>query len=170
MLGNGGCHSNKSSRNWHRISLSLSIHLWKCPKLELFSGMALPSNLKTLLLHGFSMFIANRMSWNLHRPSSLQLLHLGGYEFEEATDSFPKEGLLSPSLWSLLLSSFKNLKGLNGKGFRHPHLPRKIGNMVLQRTECCNLIWSHKQFRFCWLVNLLFVFPLSQIAQWSRLL
>ncbi|XP_024027471.1 putative disease resistance protein At3g14460 [Morus notabilis] len=94
------------------------IKLDSCPRLESFSGMGLPSNLKGLDIHKCPMLIADRMNWDLQRLSSLQRLALRGCEFEEAVDSFPEEGLLPSTLTSLWIWSFRNLKALHGKGFQ----------------------------------------------------
>ncbi|XP_024021208.1 putative disease resistance RPP13-like protein 1 [Morus notabilis] len=90
------------------------ISLVVCPRLESFSTMGLPSNLKALLIN--SCPILNY--WDLQRLSSLQCLWLDGCQFEEAVDSFPEEGLLPSTLTSLIICDFRNLKALNGKGFQ----------------------------------------------------
>ena len=64
MLGNGGCHSNKSSRNWHRISLSLVY-----PPLEM-------SKIGVVFGNGIALQFKNSFaSWflNVHRePHELE--------------------------------------------------------------------------------------------------
>ncbi|XP_024024915.1 putative disease resistance RPP13-like protein 1 [Morus notabilis] len=94
------------------------INLMFCSRLESFSRMGLPSNLKSLDISGCPMLIADRMNWDLQRLSSLQSLRLGGCEFEESVDSFPEEELLPSTLTSLNIYNWERLKALNGKGFQ----------------------------------------------------
>ncbi|GMN18678.1 hypothetical protein TIFTF001_048507 [Ficus carica] len=95
------------------------ILLNNCEKMESFSEVGLPSpNLKFLYIWSCEKLIANRKNWNLQRLSSLQWLSLSGCE-ELGVNSFPEEGLLPSTLTSLVISEFKYLKALNGKGFQH---------------------------------------------------
>ncbi|GMN47290.1 hypothetical protein TIFTF001_016452 [Ficus carica] len=93
-----------------------SLFISACSRVESFSTTGLPANLKQLQIHGCKTLFANRGNWDLQRLSSLQSLQLTGCE--EVVDSFPEEGMLPIGLTSLDMSSFPNLKGLNGKGFQ----------------------------------------------------
>ncbi|GMN62303.1 hypothetical protein TIFTF001_031389 [Ficus carica] len=118
-----------------------SIELWSCPRLESFSGMGFPSNLKKLDISGCPMLIANRMKWDLQRLSSLQSLELSlslqtVNEIEGAVDSFPEEGLLPSTLTSLSISSFQTLKTLNGKSFHNLTSLQELQICFCEELQC----------------------------------
>ncbi|GMN37867.1 hypothetical protein TIFTF001_042707 [Ficus carica] len=113
-----------------------SIYLKGCPRLESFSGMGFPSNLKELDIWGCPMLIANRMKWDLQRLSSLQSLFLQQFEIEGGVDSFPEEGLLPSTLTSLSIFELKNLKTLNGKSFHNLTSLQQLTILGCEELQC----------------------------------
>ncbi|GMN70715.1 hypothetical protein TIFTF001_055859 [Ficus carica] len=113
-----------------------SIELWSCPRLESFSRMGFPSNLKKLDIFGCPMLIANRMKWDLQRLSSLQSLVLQGIEIEGGVDSFPEEGLLPSTLTSLHIFYFENLETLNGKSFHNLTSLQELTIFSCKELQC----------------------------------
>ncbi|GMN63186.1 hypothetical protein TIFTF001_032264 [Ficus carica] len=112
-----------------------SIYIYYCEKLDWFSKMGLPFNLKRLDILYCDKLIANRWNWNLQRLSNLQTLSLSGREELEVI-SFPEEGLLPSALTSLEIWKFKSLKSLDGKGFQHLTSLQTLVIHYCEKVEC----------------------------------
>ncbi|XP_050283290.1 putative disease resistance protein At3g14460 [Quercus robur] len=94
-----------------------SLQLYKCPELDSFPKDGLPSNLKTLTIQYCEKLISCRKEWGLQALHSLRDFII--WSKCEELESFPEEALLPPTLTNFSISSFPNLKSLNGKGFQH---------------------------------------------------
>lgn len=94
-----------------------SLQLYKCPELDSFPKDGLPSNLKTLTIQYCEKLISCRKEWGLQTLHSLRDFIICSKS--EELESFPKEAILPPTLTNFSISSFPNLKSLNGKGFQH---------------------------------------------------
>ncbi|XP_021638638.2 putative disease resistance protein At3g14460 [Hevea brasiliensis] len=103
-----------------------------CPKLELFLGGVLPSQLESLRIYQCSKLIAHLMHWDLRAVSSLLELTIDGYDGVDMV-SFPGKMLLPSALTSLNLYSLENLKFLD-KGLLHLTSLKK-----LRIDRCYNL-------------------------------
>ena len=75
----------------------------------------MPTNLSELHIRNGNKLVANRMEWGLQTLPSLRTLTIGGCEKER----FPDERFLSPTLTSLEIRGFPNLKFLENKGLQH---------------------------------------------------
>ncbi|KAL4600748.1 hypothetical protein ACB092_11G221100 [Castanea dentata] len=84
-----------------------SLQLYKCPELDSFPKDGLPSNLKALTIQYCEKLLSCRKEDFIIWSKCEEL------------ESFPKEALLPPTLTNFSISSFPNLKSLNGKGFQH---------------------------------------------------
>ncbi|XP_024021731.1 putative disease resistance RPP13-like protein 1 [Morus notabilis] len=111
-----------------------SLFISCCSRVETFSRMGLPSNLKQLQIQDCKMLFANRINWDLQRLSSLLSLQLT--RCEEVVDSFPEKGLLPTALTSLEINNFPNLKGLNGKGFLHLTSLQQLAICSCKELKC----------------------------------
>ncbi|GMN22786.1 hypothetical protein TIFTF001_040338 [Ficus carica] len=112
-----------------------SIELIHCEKVESFSNMGLPSNLKVLHIESCEKLIAKRRNWNLQRLSNLQTLVLIGCK-DLGLNSFPEKGLLPSALTYLFISDFRKLKPLNGKGFKHLTSLQYLSIGKCDKLEC----------------------------------
>ncbi|KAJ8774933.1 hypothetical protein K2173_019937 [Erythroxylum novogranatense] len=90
--------------------------IWNCPQLESFLEGGLPLKLHRLEIVGCTELIDGRNKWNFDRLPSLLYFKIGGCEHAEC---FPEESLLPPTLTSLKIRSFPNLKSLEYKGIQH---------------------------------------------------
>lgn len=91
--------------------------VYKCPKLESFSGGSLPSGLMTLHIGNCDRLVANRLDWNLQGLTSLKMIGIIGRC--ENMETFPEDGLLPANVTELFIDGFDLLKTLNGKGLLH---------------------------------------------------
>ncbi|KAL5537502.1 hypothetical protein UlMin_045123 [Ulmus minor] len=92
----------------------LSIH--SCLEVESFSVIGLPLKLRSLVISGWNwsaLINSNWMSWNLKTLPNLTRFHILG---SGDVTSFPEEGLLPPTLTSLLLKHFSSLETLDNSG------------------------------------------------------
>ncbi|GMN64517.1 hypothetical protein TIFTF001_033592 [Ficus carica] len=112
-----------------------SIKLIHCEKVESFSNMGLPSNLKVLHIESCEKLIAKRRNWNYQRLSNLQTLVLIGCK-DLGLNSFPEKGLLPSALTYLFISDFRKLKPLNGKGFKHLTSLQYLSIGKCDKLEC----------------------------------
>ncbi|KAF2301037.1 hypothetical protein GH714_019464 [Hevea brasiliensis] len=96
-----------------------------CPKLELFLGGVLPSQLESLGICKCSKLVAHLMHWDLRAASSLLELTIDGYDGVDMV-SFPGKMLLPSTLTSLNLISLENLKFLD-KGLLHLTSLKNLG-------------------------------------------
>jgi hypothetical protein len=92
----------------------LSLFIIKCPEIETIPGGGFPSNLRTLCI-SLCDKLTPRIEWGLRDLENLRNLEIDGGN--EDIESFPEEGLLPKSVFSLRISRFENLKTLNRKGF-----------------------------------------------------
>ncbi|KAJ8760001.1 hypothetical protein K2173_010857 [Erythroxylum novogranatense] len=101
----------------HSLLYSLEeLVIRNCPKLESFPEGGLPSKLRLLEIVSCTKLINGRNQWNLYCFSSLLRFEIGGYRHVEC---FPEESLLPPTLTSLEIRDFPNLKSLQYKGYQH---------------------------------------------------
>ncbi|KAL5564794.1 hypothetical protein UlMin_027958, partial [Ulmus minor] len=102
----------------------------RCPSLESLFGM---NHLICLKIDDCKKLWQNRMNWDLQSLSSLASLSLGGVG---EVDSFPEEGFLPTTLTCLSISSFVNLKGLNGRAFQHLTSLQRLYISNCHKLEC----------------------------------
>ncbi|PPS15836.1 hypothetical protein GOBAR_AA04732 [Gossypium barbadense] len=91
-----------------------------CPEIERVSKEGLPSKLKEIRIFESDKLIESlirKREWSLHTLPSLTSLYIRDSEVE--MECFPDEHLLPSSLTSLNISSLRNLKSLEYKGFQH---------------------------------------------------
>jgi hypothetical protein len=74
------------------------------------------------------------MEWGLQGLHSLKELGVGS-ECKEV-ESFPEEALLPPTLTTFWISSFPNLKSLNGKGFQHLTSLKSLKIWSCDKLQC----------------------------------
>nr|KYP47717.1 Putative disease resistance RPP13-like protein 1 [Cajanus cajan] len=92
-----------------------------CPQVEKLLDGGFPPNLKFIDLYGCFKLMAS-LKGTLAVNTCLQLLSVGKMEVE----SFPDEGFLPPSLTSLRISSYPDLKKLDYKGLSHLSFLEKL--------------------------------------------
>ncbi|KAJ8775075.1 hypothetical protein K2173_020079 [Erythroxylum novogranatense] len=110
---------NCSNLKWLPESLLYSLEeliICSCPKLESFLEGGLPVKLHRLVIVGCTELINGRNKRNFDCLPSLLYFKIGGYQHAEC---FPEESLLPPTLTSLEIVSFPNLKSLEYKGIQH---------------------------------------------------
>jgi len=88
------------------------LHISNCQQIEWFPGGDMPPNLRTVDLRNCEKLLSG-LEW-MDMVTSLNVY--GPYD---AINSFPKEGLLPPSLTSLYLDDLSSLKTLECKGLLH---------------------------------------------------
>ena len=114
-----------------------SMTVSQCLRLDRFSVLGLPSNLKGLTVWDCSRLISNRLNWDLERLSSLETLYLSGFlaNEDDSGSPFPEEGLLPATLSELRLQCLRNLKGLNGSGICHLKSLRRLSITFCEQLE-----------------------------------
>ena len=90
------------------------LYISNCPEIESFPEGGMPPNLRTVSIHNCEKLLSG-LAW----PSMGMLTHLYVGGRCDGIKSFPKEGLLPPSLTSLYLSGFLNLEMLDCTGLLH---------------------------------------------------
>uniref|UniRef100_A0A0R0KEM2 Disease resistance RPP13-like protein 1 n=1 Tax=Glycine max TaxID=3847 RepID=A0A0R0KEM2_SOYBN len=85
-----------------------------CPEMESFPERGMPANLRTVWIIN-----CEKLLRDLARPSMGMLTHLYLCGPCHGIKSFPKEGLLPPSLMSLYLDNLSNLEMLDCTGLLH---------------------------------------------------
>ncbi|XP_040967887.1 putative disease resistance protein At3g14460 [Gossypium hirsutum] len=91
-----------------------------CPEIERVPKEGLPSKLKEIRIFESDKLIESlirKREWSLHTLPSLTSLYIRDSKVE--MECFPDEHLLPSSLTSLNISSLRNLKSLEYKGFQH---------------------------------------------------
>ena len=113
------CKKLKSlPKGMHTLLPSLvALTLVRCPELESVANCHFPSNLQRLEIHHCNKLFSHRKEWGLQGLHSLMEFNIG-YEGKEV-DSFPDKRLLPPTLIKFSISTFPNLKTLDGKGIQH---------------------------------------------------
>jgi hypothetical protein len=103
-----------------RFSLSLPslevLLVSQCPENESLPDGGLPSNLKSIEIDGCEKLIVSRMGWGSQNLPIHSTMSIGGNH--EDVESFPEAELLPPSVTTLSISYFPNLKSLD-KGLLH---------------------------------------------------
>ncbi|KAJ8774920.1 hypothetical protein K2173_019924 [Erythroxylum novogranatense] len=101
----------------HSLLYSLEeLTIRNCPKLESFPKGGLPLKLQRLEIVGCSEFINGCNQQDLYCLPSLLHFVISDYKHAEC---FPEESLLPPTLTSLNIKDFPNLKSLEYKGIQH---------------------------------------------------
>jgi hypothetical protein len=95
----------------------VNLGLVGCPELESFPEEGLPSNLEELEIFNCDKLFSRRREWRWHSLRKLREFRVGSHC--EESRNFPEEAWLPSTLTHLQISSFRNLKLLNGKGFQH---------------------------------------------------
>ncbi|KAL5129503.1 putative disease resistance RPP13-like protein 1 [Glycine soja] len=88
--------------------------IFNCPEIESFPKRGMPPNLRTVWIENCEKLLSG-LAW----PSMGMLTDLYLWGRCDGIKSFPKEGLLPPSLTSLYLSGFSNLEMLDCTGLLH---------------------------------------------------
>ncbi|XP_040870318.1 putative disease resistance protein At3g14460 isoform X3 [Glycine max] len=90
------------------------LHIEDCPEIESFPEGGMPLNLRAVSIHNCEKLLSG-LAW----PSMGMLTHLYVWGRCDGIKSFPKEGLLPPSLTSLKLKDLSNLEMLDCTGLLH---------------------------------------------------
>uniref|UniRef100_A0A0R0KL69 Disease resistance RPP13-like protein 1 n=1 Tax=Glycine max TaxID=3847 RepID=A0A0R0KL69_SOYBN len=90
------------------------LYISNCPEIESFPKRGMPPNLRTVWIVNCEKLLSG-LAW----PSMGMLTHLNVGGRCDGIKSFPKEGLLPPSLTSLYLFKFSNLEMLDCTGLLH---------------------------------------------------
>ncbi|XP_028223412.1 putative disease resistance protein At3g14460, partial [Glycine soja] len=90
------------------------LHISDCPEIESFPEGGMPPNLRTVWIENCEKLLSG-LAW----PSMGMLTHLYLFGPCDGIKSFPKEGLLLPSLMSLYLYNLSNLEMLDCTGLFH---------------------------------------------------
>ncbi|KAG5071110.1 hypothetical protein AAZX31_03G040900 [Glycine max] len=90
------------------------LHIEDCPEIESFPEGGMPLNLRAVSIHNCEKLLSG-LAW----PSMGMLTHLYVWGRCDGIKSFPKEGLLPPSLTSLYLDHLSNLEMLDCTGLLH---------------------------------------------------
>ncbi|KAG4393203.1 hypothetical protein GLYMA_03G037000v4 [Glycine max] len=88
--------------------------IFNCPEIESFPKRGMPPNLRTVWIENCEKLLSG-LAW----PSMGMLTHLTVGGRCDGIKSFPKEGLLPPSLTCLFLYGFSNLEMLDCTGLLH---------------------------------------------------
>nr|POE61257.1 putative disease resistance rpp13-like protein 1 [Quercus suber] len=111
-----------------------SLQLYKCPELDSFPKDGLPPSLKTLTIQYCEKLISCHKEWGLQALHSLRDFII--WSKNEELESFPEEALLPPTLTNFSISSFPNLKSLNGKGFQHLTSLQSLTIWYCDKLQC----------------------------------
>ncbi|KAL3027123.1 hypothetical protein AAZX31_03G032000 [Glycine max] len=90
------------------------LEIFNCPEIESFPKRGMPPNLRTVRIVNCEKLLSG-LAW----PSMGMLTHLSVGGRCDGIKSFPKEGLLPPSLTSLFLHNMSNLEMLDCTGLLH---------------------------------------------------
>ncbi|KAL3027248.1 hypothetical protein AAZX31_03G040600 [Glycine max] len=90
------------------------LQISNCPEIESFPEGGMPPNLRTVTIENCEKLLSG-LAW----PSMGMLTHLTVWGRCDGIKSFPKEGLLPPSLTSLKLCNLSNLEMLDCTGLLH---------------------------------------------------
>ncbi|TKY63407.1 putative disease resistance RPP13 protein 1 [Spatholobus suberectus] len=91
-----------------------NLEIYKCPEIESFPEGGMPPNLRKIVICNCEKLLTG-LAW----PSMAMLTSLSVGGPCDGIKSFPKEGLLPPSLSSLRIFGFLSLETLNCKGLLH---------------------------------------------------
>ncbi|XP_030494213.2 putative disease resistance RPP13-like protein 1 [Cannabis sativa] len=111
----------------------VEIHIEDCLVLESLLGWgSLHSKLKKIELHNSKRLFENHKQWDLHRLSSLESLHISGWE----AVSFPYEAGLPTTLTKVNIWDCSKLETLNNKAFQQLTSLQKLYIKNCPRLRC----------------------------------
>ncbi|KAK7390619.1 hypothetical protein VNO78_25942 [Psophocarpus tetragonolobus] len=103
-----------------------NLEIFKCPEIECFPEGGMPPNLRKIVIGNCEKLLSGG-AW----PSMEMLTHVTIWGPCDGIRSFPKEGLLPPSLVSLRIFGFSCLETLDSKGLLHLTSLQKL------EIDCC---------------------------------
>ncbi|KAL5133124.1 putative disease resistance RPP13-like protein 1 [Glycine soja] len=114
-----------------------------CPEIESFPKRDMPPNLRTVWIENCEKLLSG-LAW----PSMGMLTHLNDWGRCDGIKSFPKEGLLPPSLTTLYLFDLSNLEMLDCTGLLHLTSLQQLEIKKLRDVQSWR-IWLEKVFLGC---------------------
>ncbi|XP_040869775.1 putative disease resistance protein At3g14460 [Glycine max] len=111
-----------------------------CPEIESFPKRDMPPNLRTVWIENCEKLLSG-LAW----PSMGMLTHLNDWGRCDGIKSFPKEGLLPPSLTTLYLFDLSNLEMLDCTGLLHLTSLQQLEIKKLRDVQSWR-IWLEKVF------------------------
>lgn len=104
------------------------------PEIELNCEGNWPPYLNSLTVSYCKKLVKDHTLWDLRKLAFLTYLCISGVH--EELDSFPREGLLPPTLTSLYISDLPKLKALNGKALVHLTCLRELHIYLCKELQC----------------------------------